>query len=305
MISPEKGWDGWMARQHVAQNFIGYNNLSREDRLFFAHSGLDRFIEIAGRVLSKRIGLIAIHNFDSPYFSDEGVRAFNILIGDLLMLIGRNSNKRYGFKIKNQDFYFQRVSERNGFPIHLYISRWQKKNTQLRKNKRYRETISKRKDVPVEVFSKKAFKGISAAHKVTFGRSRMNETETRAVGVLYMMNLVWKTIQEQRADSNFMRTFVKYASYQKVLEECEKLGIRNKNEKPFLRNSLITLLTNKKYIGQWEVNQQNKSERQDRLIAYDKYAAIELPHGCVIDLKLWDVVQQTIQRISGNKAMNT
>jgi hypothetical protein len=121
------------------------------------------------------------------------------------MLIGRNSNKQFGFKAKNQDFYFHRVSERNGFPIHLSISRWQKKNTQLRKNKRYRETISKRKDVPGEVFSKKAFKGISAAHKVTFGRSRMNETETRAVGVLYMMNLVWKTIQEQRADSNFKR----------------------------------------------------------------------------------------------------
>lgn len=97
-----------------------------------------------------------------------------------------------------------------------------------------------------------------------------------------------------------MRTFVKYASYQKVLEECEKAGVKNKNGKPFLRNSLITLLTNTKYIGKWEVNTENQAERQDRLMAYDRYAAVDLPHGCVIDRKLWDTVQHTVKRITGH-----
>jgi site-specific DNA recombinase len=106
--------------------------------------------------------------------------------------------------------------------------------------------------------------------------------------------------EEMKVVEWIMRTFVKYASYQKVLEECEKAGVKNKSGKPFLRHSLITLLTNTKYIGQWEVNAENKAERQDRLMAYDCYKMVELPHGCVIDRKLWDTVQATVKRIAGN-----
>ena len=109
-----------------------------------------------------------------------------------------------------------------------------------------------------------------------------------------------KNDDEMKVVEWIMRTFVKYASYQKVLEECERTGVKNKNGKPFLRHSLITLLTNTKYIGTWEVNAKNKNERQDRLMAYDRYAAVELAHGCVIDRKLWDAVQANVQRIVGN-----
>jgi hypothetical protein len=35
-------------------------------------------------------------------------------------------------------------------------------------------------------------------------------------------------------------------------------------------------------------------------MAYDRYAAVELPHGCVIDRKLWNTVQATVKRISGS-----
>jgi hypothetical protein len=108
--------------------------------------------------------------------------------------------------------------------------------------------------------------------------------------------------EEMKIVEWIMRTFVKYASYKKVLEECESTGVKNKTGQPFLRNSLITLLTNTKYIGKWEVNAKNKTERQDKLMAYDRHAKVDLPHGCVIDAKLWEAVQQTVSRIAGNKA---
>jgi hypothetical protein len=65
--------------------------------------------------------------------------------------------------------------------------------------------------------------------------------------------------QEMKVVEWVMRTFVKYASYQKVLEECQRSGVKNKNGKPFLRHSLITLLTNKKYIGKWESKRRKQS----------------------------------------------
>lgn len=43
------------------------------------------------------------------------------------------------------------------------------------------------------------------ADKVVFGRTRMTESETRAVGVLFMLNLVWATLLEKRKISNDIR----------------------------------------------------------------------------------------------------
>jgi len=48
------------------------------------------------------------------------------------------------------------------------------------------------------------------------------------------------------------------------------------------------------------VNAENRLEKQERLMAYDRHAVVDLPHGCVIDRKLWDAVQQTVKRIAGN-----
>ena len=102
-----------------------------------------------------------------------------------------------------------------------------------------------------------------------------------------------------------MRTFVKYASYQKTLEEIEKLGIQKKTGESFSRHSLITLLTNTIYIGQWSLNDENKGKNQSKLMPYDNYAEIELPHGCVVDRELWGQVQETVKRLAGNKTKNT
>lgn len=96
-----------------------------------------------------------------------------------------------------------------------------------------------------------------------------------------------------------METFLKYSSYQKVLEECEKFGIINKTGKPFKLNSLKTLLMNKKYVGIWEVNKKNQDKNQDRLMPYERYQEIELPHGEIIDRELWEKVQERVEQIRG------
>lgn len=102
-----------------------------------------------------------------------------------------------------------------------------------------------------------------------------------------------------------MRTFVKYGSYQKTLEECEKRGIRNKNGQSFALNSMQRLLTNMKYIGKWEVNAENKDRHAREVAPYDQYALVDLPHGVVVDLTLWKDVQATVKRIANNRAKNT
>lgn len=101
-----------------------------------------------------------------------------------------------------------------------------------------------------------------------------------------------------------MRTFLKYGSQQKALEECNRLGILNKNGRPFAEHSLNTLLKNKKYIGKWVVNLENKEKIQHKLLPYEKYAEIDLPHGCVIDLDLWDQVQKKLVENAGKKHKN-
>jgi hypothetical protein len=102
-----------------------------------------------------------------------------------------------------------------------------------------------------------------------------------------------------------METFLKYSSYQKVLEECLKYEIINKTGKPFKLNSLRTLLTNKKYVGVWVINLKNKEKNQDRLMPYDRYQEIELPHGELLDRELWDRVQERVESIRGRNGKNT
>ena len=102
-----------------------------------------------------------------------------------------------------------------------------------------------------------------------------------------------------------MRTFIKYASYLKTLEEIEKRGVLKKSGVEFARHSLVTLLTDTRYIGKWSLNDENEEKNQDKLMPYDRYAEIDLPHGCVIDMDLWNEVQKTIKVVAGNKSKNT
>lgn len=113
---------------------------------------------------------------------------------------------------------------------------------------------------------------------------------------------LYKVNKEEIKDVKWtMKTFLQYSTYSKLLEECENHGINNKNGAPFNDKSIKTLLTNKRYIGKWERNRKNKSKKESKLMPYERYAEVDLPHGCLIDLELWNLVQEKVKRIGGNK----
>ena len=99
-------------------------------------------------------------------------------------------------------------------------------------------------------------------------------------------------------------TFLRTSSYQVTLAEIAKLGIKNKNGHVFKKHSLTTLLTNRKYIGEWYVNEKNKDKNPRRLMPYEMFEIVSLPHGCVIDRVLWDEVQKLAAQIKGSKKRN-
>lgn len=102
-----------------------------------------------------------------------------------------------------------------------------------------------------------------------------------------------------------METFVKYGSHQKTLEYCNERNIKNWNGEPFHRHSLIQLLTNPKYIGKWYLNEENRYEDQESLPDQQRYYEIDLPHGAVVPMDLWDNVQKAVKLIAGNMGKNT
>lgn len=112
---------------------------------------------------------------------------------------------------------------------------------------------------------------------------------------LYKPNL-----EELKTVTWLMSTFLKYGAHNKTLEECARKGVLNKNGQPFRRHSLITLLTNSKYIGKWYLNEDSKSKPQDRLQPHERYQEIDLPHGAVIDRDLWTQVQKKVAELASS-----
>lgn len=102
-----------------------------------------------------------------------------------------------------------------------------------------------------------------------------------------------------------METFVKYGSHQRTIEVCNEKGIKNWNGLTFHRHSLIKLLTNPKYIGKWYLNEENKLADQESLREHQQYHEIELPHGSVLSIDLWNRVQNTVKDVAGNLGKNT
>jgi DNA invertase Pin-like site-specific DNA recombinase len=99
--------------------------------------------------------------------------------------------------------------------------------------------------------------------------------------------------------------FVKYESYQKTLHACEKRGIKNKCGRPFKKSALTTLLTNPRITGRWELNIENKARDQAKLMPYERYQIVDLPHGCLVDMNLWNRVQGVVEKLRGNKSKAT
>lgn len=102
-----------------------------------------------------------------------------------------------------------------------------------------------------------------------------------------------------------METFVRYGSHQRTIELCNEKGIKNWNGLVFHRHALIKLLTNPKYIGKWYLNEENKDVDQESLKEHQRFYEIDLPHGAVISMDLWNKVQRTVKEVAGNLGKNT
>jgi DNA invertase Pin-like site-specific DNA recombinase len=135
----------------------------------------------------------------------------------------------------------------------------------------------------------------NSTHKI-LGLDQLVVNDDEKVG-LYVPNL-----EELKTVTWIMKTFLNLSKYTLTAETCNSKGILNKDGKKFNKDTVKRLLTNKRYIGKWIVNEKNKHKNQDNLMPYDKYLEVELPHGCVIDLKLWNRVQRKVEEVSKCKS---
>ena len=94
-----------------------------------------------------------------------------------------------------------------------------------------------------------------------------------------------------------MRQFLLVDRYIRLLDWCRKMNIKTKRGNYFSRYSIKALLTNPRYIGKWYRNKHNKDKRQNKLMPYERFTEVELSHGCVIDEKLWQRVQDKVKEL--------
>jgi hypothetical protein len=188
-------------------NFINYNELSPEELPIFGTANLENFVNHSKYILARRLGTDSKQGYDGGFFSAASLDLINKLIIELLDLIQRNSNPR-GARTPShlhQHAFFSNPFEQTTFSKHLYISRFeeierllnsQKKSKSSHKQKKPKLTSKK----PAALFSKQATRNPAKAKKMKFGPSGLNETETRAVAVLYMVGLVWASIKKFSAE---------------------------------------------------------------------------------------------------------
>ena len=102
-----------------------------------------------------------------------------------------------------------------------------------------------------------------------------------------------------------MASFLNVDRYNVLLDRCREKGIKTKRGKDFTRSSLRTLLTNPRYIGKWYRNKRNENKRQHKLMPYERFAEVELEHGCVVDKELWQRVQAKVKELDNSRAQAT
>ncbi len=102
-----------------------------------------------------------------------------------------------------------------------------------------------------------------------------------------------------------MSSFLRVDRYKALLELCKERGIKSKRGREFSRNNIRSLLTNPRYIGKWYRNKRNASKRQNKLMPYERFAEVELGHGCVIDKGLWRQVQDKVKELDESRAQAT
>jgi DNA invertase Pin-like site-specific DNA recombinase len=108
--------------------------------------------------------------------------------------------------------------------------------------------------------------------------------------------------KELRQVKLIMEKFLEADRYRIVVDFCNKNNFLTKKGRVFNQASLKAHFINPRYIGKWYRNEKNKERRQDKLMPYDRYTVVELSHGPVIDLKLWERVQEKIKELDSMRA---
>jgi DNA invertase Pin-like site-specific DNA recombinase len=99
-----------------------------------------------------------------------------------------------------------------------------------------------------------------------------------------------------------MKTFLEVGNYRMLTKRCEEKSIMTKKNRPFNYQTIKNHLKNTRYIGKWHRNEKNKDRRQEKLMPYDRYTIVDLEHGPVIDLALWEKVQDKILELDNMRA---
>jgi len=108
--------------------------------------------------------------------------------------------------------------------------------------------------------------------------------------------------KEIKLVETIMRMFLKYESYPVTVAKLKNLGIKNIGDKEFKKDSLKRLLTNLKYLGEWEINVDNKDKNELDLMPYEKYAYVkDFPHGCLLCRELFAAVKEVVKKIATSK----
>ncbi len=97
---------------------------------------------------------------------------------------------------------------------------------------------------------------------------------------------------------SIMKSFIRFGSYQATLLQLNQQNIKDKRGLDFNMATLRRLLTDNRYIGEWDYNKRNQKKDQDFLMPYDRCTKVKLPFGAQIDAQLWQQVQDTFTRIN-------
>lgn len=297
------------------KNGSAYIRLSTEDQVLVAGGSLEQQINLAFEDVARRSQDEQINYRIVEVFIDAGISGQTDNRPELQRLQSLIRRQKFSFVAMKDmtrifrhavlfSLFFEECNKAGcevmfkGFPInpndpndvlrlrfHAAMAEYEARNT----SKRVRENV----------YSAMLYNGkFNSTHKV-LGLDQL------VVGGNAMVGLYQPNHDELKIVMWIMETFVKVGSYQVTLAEIGKRGINNKNGRPFKENSLHTLLTNQKYIGKWELNPANKDKNTRKLMPYDQNRIVDLPHGCVVDIKLWERVQETVSKLKGNKAKNT
>ena len=103
--------------------------------------------------------------------------------------------------------------------------------------------------------------------------------------------------EELKSVVEIFKIYLRVSSKRDVLNELEKLGIKDKKGQAFTFGRLNKVFENAhyRYRGLWPLNKKNKNEDQEDLEPSKRFQLVELPHGPLVDIELLDTVLEKLE----------